>query len=136
VVDAEGEVLGTHHGAHRYTVGQRRGLGVSTGDRTYVLEVDAAANRVVVGPSALLTRPGLVAQRVNWIPERPDGPLEASVKIRYRGEDVDAVVEPSGSSEARVQFRSPQPAVTPGQAVVFYDGDAVVGGGTIERSLP
>lgn len=134
VVDPGGEILGTHRGAHRYTVGQRRGLGVSTGDRTYVLEVDAAANRVVVGPSALLTRPGLLARAVNWIPERPDGPFEASVKIRYRGEDVPAVVEPRGTG-ARVEFRSPQPAVTPGQAVVFYDGDEVLGGGTIDRSL-
>ena len=135
VVDADGEIIASHGGAHRYTVGQRRGLGVSTGDRTYVLEVDAAANRVVVGPSALLTRPGLLANRVNWIPERPDGPFEATVKIRYRGDDVAAVVEPDGSAGARVDFRSPQPAVTPGQAVVFYSGDEVVGGGTIDRSL-
>ena len=135
VVDPEGRVLGTHHGAHRYTVGQRRGLGISTGDRTYVLEIDAPANRVVVGPSALLTRPGLLAEGVNWIAERPDGPFEATVKIRYRGEDVDAVVEPAGTMEARVEFRSPQAAVTPGQAVVFYAGDEVVGGGTIDRSF-
>jgi tRNA-uridine 2-sulfurtransferase len=135
VVDAEGELLGTHGGAHRYTVGQRRGLGVSTGDRTYVLEVDAPANRIVVGPSALLTRPGLLAESVNWIPERPEGPFEGTVKIRYRGDDVEAVVDPTGAAGARVEFRSPQPAVTPGQAVVFYDGDVVVGGGTIERSL-
>ena len=135
VVDARGEVLGTHGGAHRYTVGQRRGLGVSTGDRTYVLEVDPTANRVVVGPSALLTRPGLVAGRVNWIPERPEGPIEGTVKIRYRGDDVEAIVDPIDAAGARVEFRSPQPAVTPGQAVVFYEGDAVLGGGTIERSL-
>ena len=135
VVDAQGQALGTHHGSHRYTVGQRRGLGVSTGDRTYVLEVDASTNRVVVGPSALLTRPGLIAERVNWIPERPDGPLEGTVKIRYRGEDVPAVIQPDGAGAARVEFRSPQPAVTPGQAVVFYSGDDAIGGGTIERAL-
>ncbi len=135
VVDAEGRVLATHGGAHRYTVGQRKGLGVSTGDRTYVLEIDAPANRVVVGPSALLTRAGLLAEGVNWIAEASAGPFEATVKIRYRGEDVPAVVEPTGVAGARVEFRSPQPAVTPGQAVVFYVGDGVVGGGTIERSL-
>ena len=135
VVDPQGRVLGTHRGSHRYTVGQRRGLGVSTGDRTYVLEVDAEANRVIVGPSALLTRRGLLAEGVNWIPERPKGPFEATVKIRYRGEDVAAVVEPAGAGGARVEFRSPQPAVTPGQAVVFYAGDEVVGGGTIAQSL-
>jgi len=135
VVDAGGRVVGAHHGSHRYTIGQRRGLGVSTGERTYVLDVDASANRVVVGPAALLTRRGLIAQRVNWIPERPDGPFEAAVKIRYRGEEVEAVVEPAGHAGARVEFRVPQPAVTPGQAVVFYAGDEVVGGGTIERPL-
>jgi tRNA-specific 2-thiouridylase len=135
VVDAGGRVVGAHHGSHRYTIGQRRGLGVSTGERTYVLDVDASANRVVVGPAALLTRRGLIAERVNWIPERPEGPFEAGVKIRYRGEEVEAVVEPTGHAGARVEFRSPQPAVTPGQAVVFYTGDLVVGGGTIERPL-
>ena len=135
VVDAGGRVLGAHHGSHRFTIGQRRGLGVSTGERAYVLEVDASANRVVVGPAALLTRRGLIAERVNWIPERPEGPFEAGVKIRYRGEEVEAVVEPAGHAGARVEFRSPQPAVTPGQAVVFYTGDLVVGGGTIERPL-
>lgn len=135
VVDPDGRVLGSHGGAHRFTIGQRRGLGVSTGERTYVLEVDAPANRVVVGPSSLLARTGLVAGRVNWIPELPDGPFEASVKIRYRGEDVPAVVEPVGDTGARIEFRSPQHAVTPGQAVVFYAGDEVVGGGTIDRPL-
>ena len=135
VVDAGGRVVGAHHGSHRYTIGQRRGLGVSTGERTYVLDVDASANRVVVGPAALLTRRGLIAERVNWIPGRPDGPFEAAVKIRYRGEEVEAVVEPAGHAGARVEFRAPQPAVTPGQAVVFYAGDEVVGGGTIERPL-
>ncbi|MGH2711065.1 MAG: tRNA 2-thiouridine(34) synthase MnmA [Actinomycetota bacterium] len=135
LVDSDGRVVGSHEGTHRFTIGQRRGLGVSTGERTYVLEVDAPANRVVVGPAALLTRPGLIAGAVNWIPERPDGPFEARVKIRYRGEEVEAVVEPAGAGGARVEFRSPQPAVTPGQAVVFYAGDQVVGGGTIERAL-
>ncbi|MGH2692588.1 MAG: tRNA 2-thiouridine(34) synthase MnmA [Actinomycetota bacterium] len=135
VVDPDGRVVGSHGGAHRFTIGQRRGLGVSTGERTYVLDVDAAANRVVVGPASLLTRRGLLAERVNWIPERPDEPFEASVKVRYRGDDVPAVVEPAGENGARVEFRSPQPAITPGQAVVFYAGDEVIGGGTIDRSI-
>jgi tRNA-specific 2-thiouridylase len=135
VVDPAGRVLGRHGGAARYTVGQRRGLGVSTGERTYVLDVDATANRVVVGPSELLNRRGLEADRVNWVVRRPDEPFEGTVKIRYRGRDVPAVVEPTGPSGTRVEFRSPQPAVTPGQAVVFYDGDEVLGGGTIARAL-
>jgi tRNA-specific 2-thiouridylase len=135
VVDPEGRVVGSHGGAHRYTIGQRRGLGVSTGERTYVLDVDAPANRVMVGPAALLSRRGLIAERVNWIHERPEGPFEAEVKIRYRGDEVEAVVEPTGPDGARVEFRAPQPAVTPGQAVVFYAGDEVVGGGTISTAL-
>ena len=135
VVDPQGKVIGAHSGTQRFTIGQRRGLGVSTGERTYVLDVDAPANRVVVGPAALLSRQGLVAERVNWIPGPPDGPFEAQVKIRYRGDEAEAVVEPVGSSGAKVEFRAAQHAVTPGQAVVFYAGDDVVGGGTIESSI-
>jgi tRNA-specific 2-thiouridylase len=136
VVDPAGRVLGRHRGSHRFTVGQRRGLGVSTGERTYVVDVDASSNRVVVGPAALLSRRGLVAERVSWVARRPDGPFEAEVKIRYRGPEVAAVVEPTGPDGAVVEFRAPQRAVTPGQAVAFYAGDEVVGGGTIREALP
>jgi tRNA-uridine 2-sulfurtransferase len=135
VVDHEGRVLGAHRGTFRYTVGQRRGLGVSTGQRTYVVDVDVAANRVVVGPASLLTRHGLLAERINWVAGRPGAPFEADVKIRYRGEDAPAVVEPVGADGARVEFRAAQRAVTPGQAVAFYVGDEVVGGGTIRGAL-
>ena len=135
VVDPDGRVLGAHRGTHRFTVGQRRGLGVSTAERTYVLEVDAAANRVVVGPGDLLARRGLMAERVNWIAGRPDGPFEAEVKIRYRGPDVSAVVEPLERDAARIEFRLPQRAVAPGQAVAIYAGDEVVAGGTIAAAL-
>ena len=135
VVDPGGRVLGRHRGAHRYTIGQRRGLGVSTGERTYVLDVDGAANRVVVGPGALLARRGLVAERVTWVAERPAGPFEAEVKIRYRGPEIPAAVEPVGEDGAVVEFRAPQRAVTPGQAVALYAGDEVVGGGTIREAL-
>jgi tRNA-specific 2-thiouridylase len=135
VVDPDGRVVGTHEGTHRFTVGQRRGLGVSTGSRTYVLEVDPVANRVVVGPGELLARRGLRAERMNWVVELLDGPFEAEVKIRYRGPDVPAVVEPLGRDAARIGFRAPQRAVTPGQAVAIYAGDDVVGGGTIAAAL-
>ena len=135
VVDTAGRVVGAHRGTHRVTIGQRRGLGVSTGRRTYVLEVDAPANRVVVGPPALLARRGLLAERINWIGERPPGTFEAEVKIRYRGPEVPAAVTPEGPDGARVEFRAPQRAVAPGQQVVFYSGDEVVGGGTIATAL-
>ena len=135
VVDSSGRVLGHHQGAFRYTIGQRRGLGVSTGERSYVVDVDPTANRVVVGPSELLARRGLVAESANWVAARPMGPFEATVRIRYNGADAPAVVEPQGSSSARVEFRAPQRAIAPGQSVVFYSGDEVIGGGTIRAPI-
>jgi tRNA-specific 2-thiouridylase len=135
VVDPTGRVLGHHRGAFRYTVGQRRGLGVSTGQRSYVLDIDPTQNRVVVGPSELLARRGLVAERVNWITGRPTGPFEADVRIRYKGAPALAVVDPVASASAQVEFRTPQRAVAPGQSVVFYSGDEVVGGGTIRSAF-
>jgi tRNA-uridine 2-sulfurtransferase len=135
VVDPSGRVLGHHGGVHGFTVGQRRGLGVSTGERSYVLEVDAGRDRVVVGPEELLGRRGLSADRVNWIPARPDGPFEADVRIRYRAAEAPAVVEPVGRDRARVEFRSPVRAVAPGQLAVFYAGDEVVGSGTIASAF-
>ena len=131
VVDTAGRVVATHGGTHRFTIGQRRGLGVSTGERTYVVDVDAGRNRVVVGPEALLARAGLEAEQVNWIVPPPEGPVEGEVKIRYRGPDISAVVVPRPGGGADVRFRYPQRAVTPGQQVVFYAGDEVLGGGTI-----
>src|SRR4029453_2446558 len=121
----------------RFTVGQRRGLGVSTGAPNYVLELDAAANRVVVGPAELLARRGLAAEDVSWVAgEPPEGPFEATVRIRYRGEDAPAVVAPGADSRrAHVEFRTPQRAIAPGQSVVFYAGDWVLGGGRIAAAL-
>ena len=135
IVDPEGTVLGRHAGTHRVTIGQRRGLGISTGERTYVVDVDIAANRIVVGPGELLARRGLDADAVRWVAGEPAGPVEAEVRIRYNGEDVPAVVEPRPGSHARVVFRTPQRAVAPGQSVVFYAGDELLGGGTITRAF-
>ncbi|HUP19546.1 MAG TPA: aminomethyltransferase beta-barrel domain-containing protein, partial [Gemmatimonadota bacterium] len=135
VVDPDGRVLGAHAGAHRFTIGQRRGLGVSTGERSYVVDVDPVANRVVVGPGELLARRGLVAEGVTWVAGAPSGPVEAEVQIRYNGDAAPAVVEPLSGDEARVSFRAPQRAIAPGQSAVFYAGDEVLGGGTIARAL-
>jgi tRNA-specific 2-thiouridylase len=136
IVDADGRALGEHTGTFRFTVGQRRGLGVSRREPTYVLEVDAAANRVVVGPGELLARRGLVADRVHWIAgEAPaDGPFEADVRLRYRGDDAPAVLEVR-DDELHAEFRSPQRGVAPGQSVVVYRGDELLGGGRIVRSV-
>jgi tRNA-specific 2-thiouridylase len=136
VVDPDGRVLARHGGAAAYTIGQRRGLGVSGPEPSYVLEVDAAQNRVVVGPGELLARRGLVADRASWVAGEPpvDGPFEAEVRIRYRGEDVPAVIEPLGDAW-RAEFRTPQRAVAPGQSAVIYRGDELLGGGRIVESL-
>jgi tRNA-specific 2-thiouridylase len=136
VVDPAGRVLARHGGAVAYTVGQRRGLGVSRGQPSYVLEVDAAANRVVVGPGELLTRRGLVADRVSWVAggAPSGGSFEAEIRIRYRGEDVPAVIEPLGD-RFRAEFRTPQRAIAPGQSAVIYRGDELLGGGRIVEPL-
>ena len=135
VVDPAGRVLATHDGTFAFTVGQRRGLGVATGERSYVVDVDAGANRVVVGPQELLARRGLVADRVRWVAGGPPAraAFDADIRIRYRGDAVPAIVTPDGD-ELTVEFRSPQHAVAPGQSAVVYRGDELLGGGRIVRS--
>jgi tRNA-specific 2-thiouridylase len=136
IVDARGELVGTHRGAAAFTVGQRRGLGVSRRERSYVLEVDAPANRIVIGAGELLTRRGLVADRVRWVAGAPParGPFEADVRLRYRGEDVPAVLE-CGPDRLRAEFRLPQRGVAPGQSVVVYRGQELLGGGRIVEAV-
>jgi len=139
VVDPAGRVIGRHDGTFRYTVGQRRGLGVSTGERAYVVDLDPAAGRVVVGPGELLARRGLEADRVSWVAGHPPaegGPFEVGVRVRYRSDEVPAVVTAQDDTRrVRVEFRSPQRAIAPGQSVVFYRGDEVLGGGRITAAL-
>ncbi|MBI1750574.1 MAG: tRNA 2-thiouridine(34) synthase MnmA [Acidobacteria bacterium] len=132
IVTTTGELIGRHSGLHHYTVGQRRGLGLAAGRPLYVVSLDTARNRLVVGDDAELARDTCEVGDVNWISfEKPDGPIEARVKIRHRHEPEDAVVEAMDASAARVRFREPQRAVAPGQAAVFYSGDLVLGGGWI-----
>lgn len=136
IVDPEGNVVGEHDGTFAFTVGQRRGLGVATGSPVYVLELDAASNRVIVGPGELLARRGLEADRASWVRGRPpsEGPFEAQVRVRYRGEDVPAVVTPTVAGFT-AEFRAPQRGVAPGQSAVVYRGDEVLGGGRIVASI-
>jgi tRNA-specific 2-thiouridylase len=107
-------------------------LGVSTGQPNYVLDIDTAANRVMVGPDELLSRSRLVADRLSWVAGEPpsDGPFEAAARVRYKGEDTPAVIEVEGEI-GKVEFRSPVRAVAPGQSVVFYRGEECLGGGRI-----
>jgi tRNA-specific 2-thiouridylase len=136
VVDTEGRVLAPHAGSATFTIGQRRGLGVSGPEPSYVLEIDARANRVVVGPGELLARSGAIADRVSWVAgELPSRvPFEAEVRIRYRGDDVPAVVEPLGDT-VRIEFRTPQRGVAPGQSAVVYRDEELLGGGRIVDAL-
>ena len=131
--DRAGRELGRHDGVHRYTVGQRKGLKLSTSVPLYVLDIDAAANAVTVGPRDALDRTRLTASSVNWIAgSPPDGDGRVTARIRHRHPDAPARVEPLPDQRAAVVFDEPQRAVAPGQAVVFYDGDTVLGGGWID----
>lgn len=135
IVTRSGEVIGQHLGIHRYTVGQRRGIGISAPDPLYVIEVDAVRNRVVVGSGDDLLKDEMIVRRVNWI-SIPGlaSPRRITVKIRSRAEEAGAMIHPLDDDRdggVIVRFEEPQRAVTPGQAAVFYDGEIVVGGGWI-----
>ena len=135
VVDRSGRVLGTHQGIAAYTVGQRRGLGIAADRPLYVVALDAERNAVVVGGEDELTTDRLVATEVNFIPfDRLDGELRVTAKIRHSHSPALATLRPAGKDRVHVRFDEPQRAVTPGQSVVFYQGDLVVGGGVIARA--
>jgi tRNA-specific 2-thiouridylase len=132
VVTTSGEVIGRHQGLHRFTVGQRKGLGFAAGRPMYVVALDPATKRVIVGEDAELRRAVCDVREVNWVSiAAPSQPLRAAVKVRHRHEPALATIEALDATTARMRFDEPQRAVTPGQAAVFYDGDVVLGGGTI-----
>ena len=140
IVDRQGKVLGLHRGLYSYTIGQRRGLRIAAPQPHYVLALEAEKNRVVAGVKEELTAQGLVAGGLNWISfPRLEGEMEALVQIRYRHPGAPAVLSPmnqkDGEGKVQVVFKSPQKSVTPGQAVVFYRGDEVLGGGWIEKAF-
>jgi tRNA-specific 2-thiouridylase len=137
IVDEAGAIVGSHDGIHRFTVGQRKGLGVSSpktsgGAPLYVLALRPADQQVVVGPKASLDRTTLTASGVNWILDRPAGWLSVCSQIRHRHDAAPGRVRAIDEARAEVVFDAPQIAVAPGQAVVFYEGDVVVGGGWID----
>ena len=129
VVDLDGNSLGRSAAPYyRYTVGQRRGLGIAGQRPLYVVDVDAEHNRLTVGDEAALEAGGLFGERLHWIGRPPSGPVEASVRIRSRHHGVAARIEPRSDGRVHVEFGAPQPGVAPGQAAVFYDGSRVLGG--------
>jgi len=131
-VTTSGEVVGQHQGIHNFTVGQRKGLGVATGSPLYVIGINGADRKVVVGSSEELVSKSLRANRLNWISILElNGELRVQVKIRHRHEPAWATLSMSADDEVTAAFDQPQRAVTPGQAAVFYDGEEVVGGGWI-----
>jgi tRNA-specific 2-thiouridylase len=134
IVNARGERIGAHQGIHRYTVGQRRGIGISSERPLYVISIDAPRNRVVVGEQDELLSDEFTAAGVNWIAfDEPATPVRAEVRVRYRHLPEPATITPLAERRARIKFDEPQRAITPGQATVFYRGDEVVGGGWIVK---
>lgn len=135
IVDTSGAVVGDHTGIHRYTIGQRRGLGIANEKPLYVLQIERAKNQIIVGEADELESVEFTARGVNWIAfDEPAAPVRADVKVRYRHEPAPATIYPLPDSCVRIVFDEPQRAITPGQATIFYDGDEVVGGGWITRS--
>jgi tRNA-uridine 2-sulfurtransferase len=133
LVNEDGEVLGRHPGIHHFTIGQRKGLGVATGAPAYVVEIRGESREVVVGGAEALLSRTLRARGMNWISiPKLDGRMRVEAKIRHRHTPAAATVEPAGEDEVQVTFDEPQRSITPGQAVVLYSGDEVVGGGWIE----
>jgi tRNA-uridine 2-sulfurtransferase len=142
LVTTDGKVLGHHEGIHNFTVGQRKGLGVATGSPLYVININGAEGKVTVGGNDDLLSRTLIAHKLNWIAvdglhdsgTNANTPMRVSAKIRHRHEPAPAVLENAPNGEVRITFDEPQRAITPGQAVVFYDGDLVVGGGWIAET--
>jgi tRNA-specific 2-thiouridylase len=137
VVTPDGQIIGTHEGHQHFTIGQRKGVGVALGYPIYVVDIDPKHNRVTVGEKSLLDRSGLIARQINLLSSRPRqaGAMKCQAKIRYNHTPQPAMLAIKGEDEIEVRFDTPLPAITPGQAVVCYDGDIVLGGGWIDRAF-
>jgi tRNA-uridine 2-sulfurtransferase len=145
IVDRQGNRLAEHDGIEKFTIGQRKGLGFGSAARRYVLEIIPETRDVVIGEREELLASSLLATRVNWLIDAPIAPLMCQAKIRYHHEPAAATVTPilpsppgrgaGGEGQVRVDFATPQSAITPGQAVVFYDGERLLGGGWIETAM-
>jgi tRNA-specific 2-thiouridylase len=134
LVTVEGRVVGEHDGIEGFTIGQRKGLGVAFGEPRFVVRIEPETHRVVIGTKADLARGELIAGRTNWLVDRPGASFHCQVKIRYNSRRVPASVTPLENDRLHVNFAAPQIGVAPGQAVVCYDGDRVLGGGWIESA--
>jgi tRNA-specific 2-thiouridylase len=137
LVTTDGKVVGEHEGHQHFTIGQRKGVGVAFGYPIYVVDIDPQTNQVIVGDKESLLKKTLIAHQINLISDRlrnATDPIRCSAKIRYNHQPQAAVLQVTGPDEIRVTFDEPQSAITPGQAVVCFDGDIVLGGGWIDAS--
>ncbi len=135
IVNTKGEKIGDHTGIHRYTIGQRRGLGIAHEKPLYVVQIERAKNQIIAGEKEELDSYEFTAKGVNWVAfDEPSEPVRANVKVRYRHEPAPATIHALENNRARIVFDQPQSAITPGQATVFYNGEECVGGGWIEKS--
>jgi tRNA-specific 2-thiouridylase len=134
ILDQKGNVLGQHEGIAFYTIGQRKGLGISAAKPLYITAIEPEKNAVVVGTKEQTYTSELAADNLNWIAaSMPEQPIKVKARVRYRHPEAEAIVSPLDKTSVYVKFAEPQMAITPGQTVVFYDGDTVIGGGTIIR---
>jgi tRNA-specific 2-thiouridylase len=135
IENVNGQVIGEHQGLHLFTIGQRRGINCPAAEPYYVVRLDAEGNRVIVGSKNDLLSAECRVTDINWIGEEPLAPMEIHTRVRYRSQEVASTVIPQGNHAAIVQFKAPQPAVTPGQGAVFYRDDEILGGGWIAESV-
>ncbi|HEX2639938.1 MAG TPA: aminomethyltransferase beta-barrel domain-containing protein, partial [Pyrinomonadaceae bacterium] len=134
IMNTAGQIVGSHSGIHRYTIGQRRGLGIAHEKPLYVVQIERAKNQIIVGEADDLESTEFIAKGVNWVAfDEPSEPVRAEVKVRYRHEPARATIYALPDARARIVFDVPQRAITPGQATIFYNGDEVVGGGWIMK---
>jgi tRNA-specific 2-thiouridylase len=137
ILNRSGQVLGQHQGLAFYTIGQRKGLGLAAPEPLYVLQLDSASNSLVVGGLDELGQKELTAGQVTYAGSRPPAePVQITAKIRYKAKEVEAMLTPLPDARARLTFEQPLRDITPGQAVVFIDGDQILGGGIIEKTWP
>ncbi len=136
IVDLSGKVLGKHQGIHHYTIGQRKGLGIAAADPLYVVKLDPVMNRVIVGDRESAGSLDCSVTRLNWVSiTEPTAPIRCEVQVRYRSSPVVVSVIPLEGDRVKLVFDEPQFGITPGQAAIFYDGEMLLGGGIIEKSL-
>lgn len=134
ILDKNGNTIGQHHGITHYTIGQRKGLGITSPEPLYVTGINQKDNTITVGTKEQIFSHEMIVSEINWVAfDQPDHPIKVQARARYRAPDAEAIITPINEKEIYIKFSTPQLAVTPGQSVVFYDNDILIGGGVIVR---